>query len=408
MKSMKRLHEPDEAADMSTAKWREQTRAVSRQSAKRKRKRRNAVAVDVVEANDLLSGLPIELQHEIVVCLFRCHPASVGCLDATGRTLHAAVRSARINVESWPHRQRVRVSALSLARLACVTGARNEMDAMTGLALAVMYAYVAGSVNEKECRYNRGLERRNSQVPQGSGPLIERLGLPDANSASPDALVEWITSNHRALDQRAGPPLFPAVTERIQRCRGGLFAPATMGKYWTPSALAPRGKEILRVGGPFDAQGRARDAPHDTDALDLLFGRHGKSMEALADLPYSTTTRISSPCFCEKGPKCQACLCVRTIADALDRPITQCRALEWIDKRTADHMPTDIASCIADCPRLGLAFSDLFCVSDMHAASCLDNFLFFGIVQARFDVEAFMASASRLRAIQADTTRPLS
>lgn len=351
-----------------------------------------------VEVGDSLSVLPVELHHEIIAWLFRYRPASVACLDATNTTLHASVRSAYISVESWAHGLRMRAGVLPITRLACATGAKSESDAMTGLAIAVMYAYVAGSMGEKECWYNRGLESRDSQIPEGDGPLIERLGLPRPNSASPDALVEWITSNHRALDRQTGPSLFPAVVYLIERDVYRYFAPTTMGKYWACHILAPRAKDILRVGGPLDRDGCARETFQDTDKFDLLFGLDRRLMEPLIDLPRSTTMRVAYFCDCQrKSTTCKTCRCLGAVTDALDRPETERRALAWIDKRTADHLPADIASCIADCPQLGLAFTDLFCVSDMHAVRCLDIILFFGIVRPRFDVDAFLASASRLR-----------
>lgn len=388
---MKRLHESSEAADVSPAQQPEKHVVLRQQSAKRKE------TGVVIEADDLLSALPIELHHEIIVWLFRCHPASVGCLDATNTTMHASIRSARIKFDSWAHHQRMAVDVLSIARLAWATGTKNETDATTGLAVAVMYAYVAGSLSEVDCRYYRGLLPRDIRIFGAHGPLMERLGLSRWDRASAKALVEWITSNHHALNQQEGPSLFPAVTDRIQRDGETCLAPAAMGKYYQHPVHVPRGRGILRVGGPLDREGHARHVPRDTDGLDLLFVRHQESMEALVDLPPSMTMWIWSSCFCKKDRTCRDCLCRRATADALDRPVTECHALAWIDERTADHMPADIASCIANCPQLGLVFTDLFCVSDMHAAFCLDSFLFFGVVRARFDVAAFMASASRLR-----------
>lgn len=387
----KRLCESGEPTNLSAAKRPEEKGVLSSsRSAKGK-------GGNTVEAADLLSALPAELQHKIVVWSFRCHPASVGCLAATSRVLHAAVCSAYVKIESWAHHVCVRVGILSIARLACVTGAKNETDAITGLALAVMYAYVAGSLSEKECWHERALEPGDIKVLREGGTLIERLGLPNANSASPSALVEWITSNHRALDHRAIPPLFPAIVDNVRGRCNDYFAPATMGKYRVVWPLTPQDKEILRVGGPLDRKGHVREAFSDTARLDLLFGLCEDSFETLFDLPRGITHRTTYPCTCHRrGAVCKTCRCLRAVADALDRPEMERRAIAWIDKRTTDHLPLDIASCVADCPQLRLTFGDLFCMSDMHAASSLDNVLFFGTVRPRFDVDALLRSASRL------------
>lgn len=393
-KTMKRLRESDDTVSVSTTTVRPDTEdSIPSQQTTKERERENAI-----EADDLLSALPVELQHGIIVWSFRCHPASVGCLDATNVALHAAVRSARIKIDSWAHHSRMCVGVLPIARLACATGARNKRDAITDLAIAVMYAYVAGSVGEKECWHYRGLHPKGSLLLGCSGPFIERLGLPRPNSASPHALVEWIASNHHALNRRAGPPLFPVVVDWIKRDDDDYSAPATMGKYWTCGFLAPRGRDILRVGGPLDREGRVREAFCDTEKLDLLFGWNMCSVDALIDLPRRTTMHIAFPCVChKKGTTCKTCCCLCAVTNALDRPETERRAIEWINKRTADHLPAAITSCIVDCPQLGLCFTDLFCVSDMHAVCCADTVLFFGVARPRSDVAAFMVSASRLR-----------
>lgn len=355
---------------------------------------------------DWTALLPLELQHAIVsevcsVCL-----VSVVRLCLTGRAMYATVASMRVNVETWTNASRTSVPLLPLVRLAREVGVRRVQDVTTALALTVMHAYVAGAIDDSTCWYERGLEARGDPPSffKDKNLLDDRLGLPSVRAISPRALVHWITSNHRTVAVHTsadGPPvLFPRLDDVAYRGMAPWHVPRRMCKRqpWDRPYMAVVCRELCAIGGALDDRGLPRATFTDIDRLDLLFGMAPSDMTVLIDLPADVVQRYGGwACYCGTMSRtCFTCHSKRRITDAFARPEAETRVRAYVDQRARAWMPSNVDACIGAVPQCDLALSDLFCVSDLHITSNGTTALFFGTVEARFDVPRFLAAASRL------------
>ncbi|AJF97540.1 hypothetical protein TW95_gp0806 [Pandoravirus inopinatum] len=332
-----------------------------------------------------LLTLPTEIHHEIIAWAFRVSCRSVASLCMTHTIMRDAVLSARIKIQLAPHKT-ARADVLSLMHVARTVGARCEADISTGLALAVMYAYVVGAIEDVTGWSARGFASDTRQAYYisrilAAGRLVDRIGLAPFASVSPDALLTWVVSNHRDIDRLCESCLFPVLACALNNKIDPWHLPDKMAK-------CERHRDAGNISRPHVVVGNVCAA----ETSDLLFGIAPAGLSKITRLPKTTTEMCGgSACMCEwrGGQTCDVCLAEARADRSMRNPKTLERVLAHINARTRKNLPTTVAACMRMCSQLALDFTDLFHITNLCLTGHQGHALFFGVVVPQFDEASF-------------------
>lgn len=337
-----------------------------------------------------LLDLAPELIQQIVGDLVDTDLPSASAFGSTCRTARAAVSAVRTRVPEGMRNAGARADTWALVRIGTTLDARDPCSAAAEAVLGVLYAYISWSVGDRITRHDKCLGNV-SAVQSATGSEIRSLGLLDPHAVSPASLLEWVVSNHAALNQRGKPPIFARVTETVVERFFVNTHPAAVGKYRWPMDR----REFFVSTAVCGLGGRSTPECSQDGGLCAFGAIHGIDPITLSSLT-GVPIEVAQTHLYEPSAKLHMAL-VSTIDHALGDPAVGARLSDWLDDQIAAHLPKRWAAARALSPDLFPRFTDLFRIDDARASTyaSLTHILLWGKVRPKFGTAAFLDAANR-------------